>query len=95
MFQSTNSISGTSMATPHVAGLVAYLIAKDGNASPAELSEKIKALSSKGVLTQIRTSPLSHDQREFLAQHSSDSFQHRQLPRPNWPCCLKPAKEGV
>ncbi|KAH6897978.1 serine protease [Coprinopsis sp. MPI-PUGE-AT-0042] len=59
----TNSISGTSMATPHVAGLVAYLIAKDGNASPAELSEKIRSLSVKGALSSI---PTSTD--NFLAQ---------------------------
>ncbi|KAH6897970.1 serine protease [Coprinopsis sp. MPI-PUGE-AT-0042] len=49
----TKSMTGTSMATPHVAGLVAYLIAKDGNASPAELSEKVKALSVKGTLGNI------------------------------------------
>ncbi|KAJ8457203.1 hypothetical protein ONZ45_g863 [Pleurotus djamor] len=49
----TNNISGTSMATPHVAGLVAYLIGLQGNVSPAAMSDKIKSLSLKGVLSGI------------------------------------------
>ncbi|KAJ2926093.1 hypothetical protein H1R20_g11006, partial [Candolleomyces eurysporus] len=49
----TNSISGTSMATPHVAGLAAYLISKEGNVSPAALETKIKNLSTKNALTGI------------------------------------------
>ncbi|KAF8157239.1 serine protease [Crassisporium funariophilum] len=49
----TNSISGTSMATPHVAGLVAYLISKDGNVSPAAMTTKVRNLSVKNVLTGI------------------------------------------
>lgn len=42
-------------ATPHVAGLVAYLIGKDGNISPAAMETKIKSLSVKNALTGIRT----------------------------------------
>ncbi|KAF8996963.1 serine protease [Cyathus striatus] len=49
----TNDISGTSMATPHVAGLIAYLIARDGNVSPADMSTKLQSLSLKGVLSGI------------------------------------------
>ncbi|KXN90044.1 Cuticle-degrading protease [Leucoagaricus sp. SymC.cos] len=41
----TNNISGTSMATPHVAGLVAYLIDKNGNSSPAQISSLLKSLA--------------------------------------------------
>nr|AIN44165.1 serine proteinase [Volvariella volvacea] len=50
----TNSISGTSMATPHVAGLAAYFISKDGNLSPAALEAKIKDLSVKNALSGLR-----------------------------------------
>ncbi|KAF6748693.1 serine protease [Ephemerocybe angulata] len=49
----TNNISGTSMATPHIAGLIAYLIGKDGNGTPAEIEAKIKALGVSGALTGI------------------------------------------
>nr|VWO96752.1 Cuticle-degrading protease (EC (Chymoelastase) (PR1) [Ganoderma boninense] len=49
----TNNISGTSMATPHIAGLVATIIGRDGNSSPANISTVIQTLSTKGELTGI------------------------------------------
>lgn len=49
----TNKISGTSMATPHVAGLVAYLISVHGNKTPAEIEALVVELSSKDALTGI------------------------------------------
>ncbi|KAI0077290.1 serine protease [Panus rudis PR-1116 ss-1] len=49
----TNNISGTSMATPHVAGLIAYLISVEGNSSPAAISDRLKSLAVKGVLSGI------------------------------------------
>ena len=42
------------MATPHIAGLIAYLICLQGNISPAAMSTKLKTLSLKGVLSGIR-----------------------------------------
>ncbi|KAH8592218.1 subtilisin-like serine protease-like protein PR1A [Bisporella sp. PMI_857] len=47
----TNTISGTSMATPHVAGLAAYLITLEGLSTPAAVQARIKALSTKGIVT--------------------------------------------
>ncbi|KAF9535407.1 serine proteinase 2 [Crepidotus variabilis] len=49
----TNNISGTSMATPHVAGLVAYYISRDGNLSPAAMSAKIQSTSLKNVISGV------------------------------------------
>ncbi|KAH8752988.1 Allergen Asp f 13 [Diaporthe sp. PMI_573] len=49
----SNSISGTSMATPHVTGLVLYLKALEGLASPASVTSRIKALGSSGVTTGV------------------------------------------
>ncbi|KAF9468269.1 serine protease [Collybia nuda] len=56
----TNNISGTSMATPHVAGLIAYLVGKNGNSSPAAMSTTLKSLSVKGVLSGIPSSTLNN-----------------------------------
>lgn len=47
----TNTISGTSMACPHVAGLAAYLIALEGLATPAAVTSRIKALGLTGLVT--------------------------------------------
>ncbi|KAI0669858.1 serine protease [Trametes maxima] len=49
----TNNVSGTSQATPHIAGLIATLISRDGNSSPASISSQIQQLSTKGALTGI------------------------------------------
>lgn len=48
--RATKRLSGTSMATPHVAGLSLYLKGKEGLDSPAELTKKILSLATKGVV---------------------------------------------
>ncbi|KAF9728368.1 proteinase B [Paraphaeosphaeria minitans] len=47
----TASLSGTSMATPHTAGLAVYLIALEGLSSPAAVTNRIKALAVVGKVT--------------------------------------------
>lgn len=46
----TNIISGTSMATPHVAGLAAYLLALEGKKTPANLCRRIQELALTNVI---------------------------------------------
>jgi len=55
----TNNISGTSMAAPHIAGLIAYLIGKEGNVSPAAMEAKLKSYSVKGALSSIPSGTLN------------------------------------
>ncbi|KAK1979551.1 subtilase [Colletotrichum cereale] len=54
----TNTISGTSMASPHVAGLVNYLQSIENLSTPASLVARIKALATTGRVTgSLRNSP--------------------------------------
>ncbi|KAH7337024.1 peptidase S8/S53 domain-containing protein [Rhizoctonia solani] len=45
--------TGTSMAAPHVAGLIAYLLATEGRRTPANMLARIKHLAPDGVLKGI------------------------------------------
>lgn len=47
----TASLSGTSMATPHTAGLAAYLMGLENLTSPAAVTNRIKALAVTGKVT--------------------------------------------
>jgi subtilisin family serine protease len=49
----TNSISGTSMASPHVAGLGAYLLSLLGPKTPAELCQYLKDTATPGTITGL------------------------------------------
>ncbi|KAF6814860.1 Alkaline proteinase 2 [Colletotrichum sojae] len=54
----TNSISGTSMASPHVAGLVNYIQSVEGLSTPASVIARIKALATPNRVTgSLRSSP--------------------------------------
>lgn len=41
------------MASPHVAGLAAYLLSLEGKVSPATLSARLITLSTKSVITGL------------------------------------------
>jgi cerevisin len=45
----TAVLSGTSMATPHIAGLCAYILSIKSDLTPAEVQDKIKAMGTSGV----------------------------------------------
>ncbi|OQO06625.1 Alkaline protease 1 [Cryoendolithus antarcticus] len=48
----SNNISGTSIATPHIAGLAAYLLGLEGG-STAGLCSRIRSLAQSGILTGV------------------------------------------
>lgn len=50
----TNSISGTSMAAPHVAGIVASLISRNGDSSPEDMSAALKDLAVADAISGLR-----------------------------------------
>nr|ACV71845.1 subtilisin-like protease Pr1A [Metarhizium acridum] len=57
---STNTISGTSMATPHIAGLAAYLSAIQGKTSPAALCKLIQDTATKNVLKGVPSGTVNY-----------------------------------
>lgn len=56
------TLSGTSMAAPHVAGLVAYVISLHGNRSPEEMQKWLRISSTNDTVTK-----LSGDDRNQMA----------------------------
>ncbi|KDN43832.1 hypothetical protein RSAG8_05825, partial [Rhizoctonia solani AG-8 WAC10335] len=45
--------SGTSMAAPHVAGLIAYLTGLEGPRTPPEMKTRVQALARADILSGI------------------------------------------
>ncbi|KAK3365500.1 alkaline protease-like protein [Lasiosphaeria ovina] len=56
----TNTISGTSMASPHVAGLGAYLLTLFGKKTPAALCTYIQTISTKNVIVGLPSGSLNY-----------------------------------
>jgi hypothetical protein len=48
------------MATPHIAGLGAYLLALEGSRTPAALCSRIQTLSNKNKITGIPSGTVNY-----------------------------------
>jgi subtilisin family serine protease len=51
----TRTISGTSMAAPHVAGVAALYLQSNGSASPQTVRDALYAQTTKGIVTSSKT----------------------------------------
>jgi subtilisin family serine protease len=51
------TISGTSMATPHVAGVIALRLSLDSNQTPAQITSYLTSTADQGVLSDVKKSP--------------------------------------
>jgi subtilisin family serine protease len=51
----TNTISGTSMASPHVAGVAALHLQSNPGHSPKQVADALYALSTKGIVSSSKT----------------------------------------
>jgi subtilisin family serine protease len=51
----TNTISGTSMATPHVAGVAAQYLSTNGYTDPVSVRNALYDLTTKGVVSRSKT----------------------------------------
>jgi len=74
----TNTISGTSMATPHVAGQMALYLQSNPNAAPATVADVLTADAASGIVTNPGTGSPNLFVRKWngsLSATGSDSYQ--------------------
>ncbi len=83
----TNTISGTSMASPHVAGVAALYLSSNTGATPAAVEKAIKDSASVGKVTSpgngfAKPAPLQPHRRHRFNEQSADGLVHEFVHEP-------------
>lgn len=86
----TNTISGTSMASPHVAGVAALLLSQHPAWSPAQVDSQIKTDATSGVVGNRGTS--SPDRLLYAGDPGTPSPDP--IPEPPTPTPTRPANDN-
>jgi subtilisin family serine protease len=74
----TKVFSGTSQATPHVAGTIALIISEFGNPSVAEMAKSLNGFATKGVIPEntLRGSPNVFLRVPFADNKNCNNHKH-------------------
>jgi subtilisin family serine protease len=82
----TNTISGTSMASPHVAGVVALALAEGNFTSPKEVQDYLKAVSSKDKIKgNLKGAPNNFLYNNVVKGSFPDDEPREPKPAPEYP----------
>lgn len=87
----TNTISGTSMAAPHVTGVAALTLAANTGASPAQMATLIKAQATTGV---VSSAGFGSANLLLFAQQAPEPVTEP-APTPDEPSTIEPTPEPI
>jgi len=76
------TMSGTSMACPHVAGAAALILSQNPQLSPGNVTANLVAKATNGTITKLPPNPVSPNLLLFVDQSSPGLFSPTPIPTP-------------